>query len=130
MIQYMEKFQLNSDYKKAFEEAVTELIEINMPVQWKNKAVQDLTDAYIEQTGEIPDSLQLQRLANYILHEELKDKHPDKVANTEYPILSDRQVIIRSKREIVRDDFSYFSHDKKHKLNGRKNGSYLDRESV
>ena len=92
-------FKLGTDYKKAFRRAVNELLEEKMPVVWKNKAVQDLTDAYITQTGEIPDSDQLHRLANYILRDDLANKMPDKVSRTEYPFLSRGQLKLRLKRE-------------------------------
>ena len=49
--------------------AVDKLVTIKMPVPWRNKAVEDFTEAYIIQTGETPDSGQLTRLANYIIHD-------------------------------------------------------------
>lgn len=66
----------------------------------------------MEQTGEIPDSLQLTLLANHILAEELADRCPDKVTNTEYPILSEGQVKLRKRRELPRPDFNYYSYGK------------------
>jgi hypothetical protein len=55
------------------------------------KLIEDLTEAYVTQTGERPDPTQLDRLATLILREELTDATPWKTRNTEYPITSDRQ---------------------------------------
>jgi hypothetical protein len=55
------------------------------------KLIEDLTEAYVTQTGERPDPTQLDRLATLILREELTDATPWKTRNTEYPITSERQ---------------------------------------
>lgn len=60
------------------------------------QAVEDLTDAYIEQTGKTPDGPVLERLANVILHEELSDPRPDKMTLEEYPIMSERMYKVRT----------------------------------
>ena len=96
---YANSFSPGTDYKKAFRLAVDTLTETKMPVPWRNKAITDLTDAYIEQTGETPDSKQLTRLANYILQDDLSEKFPDKVTRTEYPFLSRGQTKLRLNRE-------------------------------
>ena len=96
---YENSFSPDTNYMEAFRLAVDKLVAQKMPVPWRNKAIEDLTDAYIEQTGETPDSEQLIRLANYILQDDLSDKLPDKVARTEYPILSRGQIKLRLKRE-------------------------------
>lgn len=110
----------NVDFKRAFEEAAEALCQQDMPVEWRNKAVQDLTDAYIEQSGQRPDSIPLQWLANWILRDELSDPHPDKVKNTEYPILSRGQQKLRDRRERSAGDVAYFPTNTKHRLHGRK----------
>ncbi|MCW2279295.1 hypothetical protein [Heliophilum fasciatum] len=110
---YADRFQQGSDYKKAFEEDVNLLIKRDMPLPWRNKAVEELTEAYLEQIGQIPDSLQLHRLANYILRDELKDRCPDKLTRTEFPFLSSGQVSVRMRRERATGDMSYFSSTNK-----------------
>lgn len=72
--------------KQAFCEAVTDLIEQNITDRSERiKAVEALTDAYEDSTGNPPDSAQLERLADYLLKEELTDNFADKVTQTEYP---------------------------------------------
>lgn len=46
-----------------------------------------------------PDPSELERLADYILREELTDSHPDKVTREEYPILSETQLSRRHAKE-------------------------------
>ena len=96
---YASSFTPGTDYKNAFRLAVDKLVATKMPVPWRNKAIEDLTDAYITQTGEIPDSDELVRLANYILQDDFSDRLSDKVSRTEYPILSRGQYKVRLRRE-------------------------------
>ncbi|MEV2910709.1 hypothetical protein ABNF65_19365 [Paenibacillus larvae] len=57
-----------NDYKAAFNEAVTDLINHKITDRSERiKAVEALTDAYIDSVGQAPDSVQLERLADYIL---------------------------------------------------------------
>ena len=95
---YAGRFAPGTEYKTAFRLAVDALIETKMPVPWRNKAITDLTDAYIEQTGKTPDIPQLTKLANYILQDDLLDKSPDKVTQTAYPFLSRGQLKLRHRR--------------------------------
>lgn len=50
----------------------------------RKQAVEGLTDAYIDQTGERPDGSILYRLTNVILHEELTDKSRTKLIKSEH----------------------------------------------
>ncbi|SFH22344.1 hypothetical protein SAMN05660649_04329 [Desulfotomaculum arcticum] len=109
---YDGKFSKDSDYKTAFTEAVKELTAKEMPMPWRIKAVDDLCEAYVNQTGELPDTKPLEWLANCILKDDLADKCPDKVTRQEYPFLSDGQVKVRNKRETPRPDLSYYSYCK------------------
>jgi hypothetical protein len=67
--------------------------------QARIKAIDKLCEEYTAAVGEIPDSRQLQRLADEILREELTDKHPDKMTRNEYPIISIRQLNRRTQRD-------------------------------
>ncbi|QGG47685.1 hypothetical protein [Heliorestis convoluta] len=98
---YEDKFYPDGEYKQEFEEEVDVLIKKEQPLPWRIEAVKILTDIYVQRIGEMPESKQLERLANYILSDELKDRHPDKVANTEYPIFSDVQLKVRQRREVA-----------------------------
>lgn len=83
-----------ADYKKVFVEMVDELIALapELTRDQRIAQVEFLTDAYVDQTGERPDSYQLHRLADVILREELSDPHPDKITRNEFPIMSDRML--------------------------------------
>lgn len=72
--------------------------------EFRKSEVERITDEYIAATGRTPDGKLLERLANVILHEELTDKHPDKMSRKitadmtpdevkrhTYPIMSDSQ---------------------------------------
>ncbi|MCG5252606.1 hypothetical protein [Brevibacillus agri] len=97
-------FRGHADYKAAFSEAVTELIASNranpIPRHERMRIIGALTDEYVASTGERPDGAELERLANAVLHEELTDRHPDKVTREEYPIMSDVQLKLRHDREV------------------------------
>lgn len=91
------------NYKLTFNNEVERLLGKGLELKEGIEAIDVLLEAYVSQVGEVPDSLQLTRLANFILQEELKYKHPDKVTKTEFPFLGKRQLIIRSKREFPAD---------------------------
>lgn len=113
--------RFTGDYKAAFAEAVEDLLSIpDMPVQYRISAVEVLTEAYYEQTGERPGSEPLSDLANFILRDDLKDRDPDKVTNTEYPFLSSDQFRTRVLRELVSEDMSKYTADVKHKMHGKR----------
>ncbi|MDP5273211.1 hypothetical protein [Chengkuizengella axinellae] len=96
------------DYKAEFEQEVNELIARDIVDRNERmKAVEAITDAYIDSIGEPPDSVQLERLADYILKEELTDPDPDKITNTEYPFMSEWQMETREKREIPNKGIEY-----------------------
>jgi hypothetical protein len=61
--------------------------------------IEQLTEEYFARTGEWPDAIALERLANLCLYEELTDSHPDKVTRTEYPFFSEHQFEERYKAE-------------------------------
>ena len=93
-----------NDYKTQFNEEVTALISANITDRAERMAaVQALIDRYLTENGVTPDITQLERLANYILHEELTDPDPYKSEHNEYPILSEWQMELRRSREIPLD---------------------------
>jgi hypothetical protein len=51
-------------------------------------------------TGEWPDAVALERLADLCLYEELTDNNEHKISQTEYPFLSERQFDRRDSREV------------------------------
>jgi len=96
-------------FTDVFEKQVTKTLAIidsdgNPPsVQERIEIIEALFDAYIEQTGKVPSGVQVQRLANWLLLEELRNNHPDKVSREEYPFLSKRQLRTRYNRELANE---------------------------
>lgn len=80
----------------------------------KNKFVEDVCNYYMEQTGlQIPNTM-LSALADFLLDATFTDTSNDKVSNTEYAILSPRQLRRREQRERVSDDdyLQYKHHER------------------
>ncbi len=92
------QYSFGVNYKSRMEEYVQQLEQSvgEVPRDARMQMVEDLTDAYVEQTGKTPDGPLLERLANVILHEELSDSHPDKMTLEEYPIMSERMYKVRT----------------------------------
>lgn len=85
------------DYKAEFAAAVSDLIAQNMADRSERiAAVHALTEAYVDSIGQRPDPVQLERLADYILREELTDGHRNKTSATEHPFLSETQLARRT----------------------------------
>ncbi|MBE3649178.1 hypothetical protein [Paenibacillus polymyxa] len=88
------------NHKERFTEAVTALIDANIADRTERMdAVDRLTTTYISETGETPGVLELERLTDYILREEITDPNPYKMSQTEYPFMSERQFELRRDRE-------------------------------
>ncbi|UJF36573.1 hypothetical protein [Paenibacillus hexagrammi] len=63
----MKRFGRGTAYKEAFIDAVNELYAVGGTVEERILAVQELTDEYVDQTGERPETVQLDRLSTWIL---------------------------------------------------------------
>lgn len=100
-----------SNYKAELIEAIEELKKgaASLTREQRIERAQEITDAYVEQTGERPDPSALSRLADVILLEELSSKKSNKMSEPEYPIMSDRQKESRSigKRRRSKDGTNY-----------------------
>lgn len=68
------------------------------------------------------DDFALHKMADLVLHEELTWSHPDKMSIVEYPIMSDRQRMLRNRDTMSIGDIEY--GDRQH--NGRKKSFYTD----
>jgi hypothetical protein len=92
-----------ADYKTELHESITELQKATkrgeLPREVRLGKIEELTEEYFAKTGEMPDSITIERMANLCLYEELSDTHPDKVTRTEYPFFSDHQFEERYKSE-------------------------------
>ncbi|MDC3413920.1 hypothetical protein [Terrihalobacillus insolitus] len=121
------------NYKVRLEREVTKLLatlddEGNPPtIEDRKKLIDALFDAYIDQTGEVPDGVQVQRLGNWLLLEEMKNNHPDKVTRQEYPFMTKRQLRTRYRRERA-DEQIPETHTKQKYLGGRKQSNYIKAE--
>lgn len=98
MLKYSGIFE-RGNYKATFASQVDRLVAKTLPVEERIGVVDELLEAYVAKVGEVPDSLQVTRLADYILKDELNDRSPDKVSNTEFPFLSVGQQKLRGRRE-------------------------------
>lgn len=108
MEKYDGLFRIDTDYKATFKALVDSLIKEPLSLSDRIGAVEDLINAYVEQTGSRPDGYHLMLLANYILSDVLKDKSPDKVSNNEFPILTKRQIKLRKNKEKKLDESLIF----------------------
>jgi hypothetical protein len=107
--------------REAFNEAITGLIEEKISDREERiKAVGALLDAYKDSTGQTPESAQLERLADYILSEELNNNSADKVTQNEYPFFSDRQLERRYKRETTVKAAEYVGIDGRNHRAGKR----------
>ena len=89
--------------------------------------IEAMYDAFIEQTGIVPDGVQSQRLANWIMLESLTDNHPDKVTREDYPFMTKRQMRTRYRREPA-DELIPERHSVQSYLGGKKQSTFLKSE--
>jgi hypothetical protein len=84
-----------ADYKAKLHEDITQLQTETkrgeLPREVRLVKIEQLTEEYFAKTGEMPDAVALERLADLCLYEELTDTDRMKVRNNEYPILSEYQ---------------------------------------
>ncbi|SMO91941.1 hypothetical protein [Melghirimyces algeriensis] len=93
------RFNPTEDYKAQFETIVNEIINECIEDRTdRMRAIQALADEYVLSIGERPDPIQLERLTNYILREEITSQLSNKTS-TEYPFLSERQLMTRRNGE-------------------------------
>jgi hypothetical protein len=111
-------FIIGTDYKATFTLEVDKLVNQEFSNDLKIKLIQALTDSYIEQTGKVPDPKELSRLATWLVEDKTND--PDKITNTNYPILSDQQYMLRRRRELIYEQLGDTSSSGKHKINGKR----------
>lgn len=92
-----------TDYKTQLHEAITKLQAATkrgeVPREARLVNIEELTEMYREATGEWPDSVALERLADLCLYEELTDNDRMKVRNNEYPFFSETQFEERRRSE-------------------------------
>jgi ribosomal protein L14E/L6E/L27E len=102
-------FDADGDFKTQFEKTVNQLIEKNIiDREARMMLIDRLVNTYVNQVprdvkrpeNERPDMMQLERLANYIMKEELTDKRKNKVKLEEYPVFTEFQLAARRSFEV------------------------------
>lgn len=106
-----------TEYKEAFTDKAVELSKTKLKDcpnrEVRHEQVETMIEQYMEVTGNKPSSYILSKLGDYLLIEALKDADVDKVANTEYPVLSHTQLKRRdSKQFSMQEDTIDFLHSK------------------
>lgn len=66
-----------------------------------------LCEAHYAQVGQMPSEGVLNRLAWYIVFDEMTDDHPDKMSREEYPILSRGQLRRRNEKTVTLGELPY-----------------------
>lgn len=95
-----------------------ELVDRNYRLLNIHLAIKEHIGAYRER----PKHDDLYALAGMILHEELSDKHPDKMTRDEYSIMSDTQEEVRESKHKPHDDIQFEGRQ----FNGRRKTSFTD----
>lgn len=100
MSEIIKKTQFEGDYKAQLLEIIEEIKRplTGIPIEQRKEVVEMLTDTYIEQTGERPDSAALYTLGGVLLYDYMEgDTRKTKMQDEEYPIMTDRQYDARTK---------------------------------
>lgn len=74
----------------------------NLPREQRFRAIEQLTDAYYQASGKLPDTAALDRLATLCLYEEVTDSRSNKMKAQKQPIMSDNQYRRRTEGKHVR----------------------------
>lgn len=86
-----------------YEAKIEKLTKHKPSLPERYKAIEDLNEEYFQKTGNNLPSFLLTLLTNWILVEDLSSKDIDKVTNSQFPILSRRQLRRRKVRERCTD---------------------------
>jgi hypothetical protein len=78
-----------------------------LPRELRLVKIGELTEEYFAKTGEMPDAVALERLADLCLYEELTDSNPDKMTAEEYPLMSDTQLARRQEGKHRKKEANY-----------------------
>jgi hypothetical protein len=93
-----------ADYKTRLHVTITDLQQATkngvLTRERRLEYIEAVTEEYFRLTGEWPDAVALERLADLCLYEELTDNNEHKISQTEYPFLSERQFDRRDSREV------------------------------
>lgn len=93
------------DFDISFRKSVNSLYKSDISMEEKRSAVEEMIERYFSVTGEYPSEKTLEKLADVLLSDVLRDTDVSKTTKTEYPILSERQISRRTIGIHVRSDF-------------------------
>lgn len=98
--------ELSLTYQEEFAERVEKLFEPEEypSVDVRNETVVKMTEEHYEITGRYPKPYLLEKLANYVLLDTLRDRNIHKAKHDEYPVFSKYQEKKRARRYILVDD--------------------------
>ena len=83
------------DFDISFRKSVNALYKSDVSIEEKKVVVEEMLEGYYSKTGEYPSEAILEKLADVLLSDMLRDNDVGKLSKTEYPILSVTQVIRR-----------------------------------
>lgn len=92
-----------NDYDISFKKATKLLVREER--KGRIREAERMCDKYFDDNGEMPSDYLLEGLADAILNEELSDPNPWKIKNTEYPFMSEHQLIRRTRGHKQRKEF-------------------------
>ncbi|MFH5187071.1 hypothetical protein ACHHV8_33310 [Paenibacillus sp. TAB 01] len=93
---------MSYNYTSDFERQVNQLVLRGiLDRSVRMNEIRKLIESHTGSMNHKPDTTQLERLADYILKEELTDPNPYKMSHTPYPILSPWQQELRYRREVT-----------------------------
>lgn len=84
-----------------YEERIEELISVRplLELEERFRVVEEINEEFYQLTGQNLPCFMISRLSDWLLIEILNDRDVDKVSNSEFAILSPRQLRRRDKRE-------------------------------
>lgn len=102
--------QINEEFYELILELMNTASEYSQ--EEKNQTTEDLSNYYYKLTGYVMPNSMLTALADFILDDTFIDRDIDKVANNDYPILSNRQIKRRKARQMLveNDLLEYFDN--------------------
>lgn len=111
-------------YQEEFAERVEALFahEDYPPVEDRKETAEKLTEEHFEITRKFPKPYLLEKLANYILLDTLRDRNIHKAKHDEYPVFSKYQEKKRARRQILVEDdkLDWFNERNKNNPNTRR----------
>jgi hypothetical protein len=121
---------INAGLEQSVEEFI-KAIDTGMERSQRIVVIGAFLESYYDKHGKHPNNEDTERLADACLWEELRDSHPDKVTNTEYPFFSEHQLKLRDKRLAGGVDVESIGSDRKdHRPPFKKPRTFSENEAI